>query len=212
MPTTALMLAQNIAAGGGPGISITWNVLGSYNITSLGAIDWALWVSGSASPGTNKAPSQRKSGGGSLIGNLTCSTANLQGFTAYTPIVTWTDGAPTASSSAGNGEFNDLNSTGTSTNGANAQTTVPASTTTRKTRVFAGAYNSAVTLTCSLGDASAGPVTNTSLNDPGSTGTFGYYEITCTAGSSTTMTINMTAAANGAYSDVEFQGVAYGVP
>ena len=181
---------------------------GTHDISAQGFTDWALWNSASAN-GTNKVPSQRKSGGGSLIGNLTCSVAQLESFTAALQAISWTGGTPTASGSNTNGEYNNLNSSGTTTNGANCSWTFPVGTAGITARVYLGAFASNVTISASLSDGSAGPASNTSMTNgrnDGADSSYGYLDITAAAGSAgQTLTVTATAAAAGfaQFSDVE---------
>jgi len=194
-------------------------ITAAHNIAAQGFTDWALWNAGSGSNATSKAPAQRKSGGGSLIGNLTCSVAQLEAFTAALFAISWTGGTPTASGSNTNGEFNNLNSSGTSTNGANCSWTFTGiGTGTYTCRVYLGAFASNVTIAASLSDGSAGPASNTSMTNgqnDGADTSFGYLDITVSAGSAgQTLTVTATAAAAGfaQFSDVEPFGAGIIVP
>lgn len=117
----------------------------SVDITAAGATDWQL-ITGSGPDTFN-----RKSGGGSLFSTWSYSPV-VNGYNPSLPAngFTWSDGTSPASGSGTNGAYNYGNIT----------LTVPADTTTRRVRVYAGTP-AGQTIDCnvSLSDSSAGPAT-----------------------------------------------------
>lgn len=166
--------------------------------------DWALWNSGTGS-GTSVAPDQRKSGGGSTIGSLTCTSGTLDGFTAAAASMAWSGGTPTASGSNTNGCYNTFGATG-----ADASVTLPASTATREALYYIDAYGSNVVLTATLSDGSAGPATDSSMTNGVGDVSSGYFTVTYSASSTTTLTLKAVGTtAIGGYADVEVRGIGW---
>jgi len=200
-----------VSGGGGVAtltVDFTYSTA-AYDISAQGFYDWALWNSGGGGPSTNFAPSQRMSGGGSLISNMTCTVGALEGFGGSIRVASWTDGTPNASGSNTNGVYNNLNAGSSSTAGADAQWTVPADETLRELHLFIDNYNSNVTLTATLSDASAGPTVNTEMIGVADDPVSGIFVITFAAGSAgQTLTVRAVATtALGPFSDVEPQGI-----
>jgi PKD repeat protein len=200
-----------VSGGGGVAtlaVDFTYSTA-AYDISAQGFYDWALWNAGGGGPSTNFAPSQRMSGGGSLISNMTCTVGALEGFGGSIRVASWTDGTPNASGSNTNGVYNNLNAGSSSTAGADAQWTVPADETLREFHLFIDNYNSNVTLTATLSDASAGPTVNTEMIGVADDPVSGIFVITFAAGSAgQTLTVRVVATtALGPFSDVEPQGI-----
>ena len=126
-----------------------------HNLTALGNIDWASW--GDCGSGSI-TPSNRKSGGGSLIGiSLVGGIITFDNTTNTNGGLYWTDGTPTASQLATNG-IETSNGTG-----GGYSLTFPASITPHTVYLFLGGRNNFPTLTASLSDGSASNYTNNSL-------------------------------------------------
>lgn len=182
----------------------------NYAITDSGTpIDWALYNAGSGAS-TTLPPGQRMSGGGSTISDIArIVSGNIAGFTVYLADASWTGGTPTASGNNTNACYNDTNGGGGTASGQGASFTCPATTSRRRVRIYCGTFNGDITCTATLSDSSAGPVNNTSLSDPsGTTGVFGYFDITYEASSSTTLTVQFIVSGGRAFSDIEIQGIA----
>src|SRR6202044_1207274 len=103
-----------------------------HNLTALGNIDWASWGDGGSGSIT---PSNRKSGGGSLIGaSLVGSIVTFDNSTNTNEGLYWTDGTPSASQLATNG-IETSNGTG------GYSLTFPASATPHTVYLFLGGRN-----------------------------------------------------------------------
>lgn len=151
------------------------------NLTALGYDDYASWAGA-----TSGTPINRKSGGGSiipipaLVGGATWGT-----YTGDPRTLSATDSTPTASWSSNDGIFNDTFGTGTgyqwSSAGGNG---FPADTTSRTLRIYFGAYDVvAVRVELSLSDASASPITDTTLAGFDNTSSDYYIDVTYAAAS-----------------------------
>ena len=149
----------------------------SYNLTTLGASDWAHWGRGDT---LNNAYGRfdHKSTGGSQISNVTpVGTGETHGsWHDSSRKASWTDGTPTASVTDdtgyiwGNGALN-----------TGLQFTVPADTTERTVYVWCGGNGVTGTLTAHLSDASA--VDYVDAQSGGSGMFMSLYTITCRADS-----------------------------
>jgi hypothetical protein len=124
------------------------------NLTAEGTLDWAHW-------GLNVATDfDDKEGGGNQISNITLIGPSQNGPFQYGNALvaySWSDGTPdtTAAGTTTGVYFNDFD------NGY--QITVPADTTKRILRVYAGGWNTTVHFGASLSDESAPPYIDESL-------------------------------------------------
>jgi hypothetical protein len=144
--TTAATLTVNAASAG----SLTGSqatAASSYNLTTLGAADWAHWGRGGTYGNFD-----HKASGNSQISNVTQlgTGGNYGGYTDSSRNATWTDGTPTASDTNEHGYI-----WANAALGAGYSFTVPADTTTRTLYVYAGGFSSGGTLTAHLSDGSA---------------------------------------------------------
>jgi hypothetical protein len=130
----------------------------SYNLTTLGASDWAHWGRGGV-----YGRFDHKASGGSQISNVTVvgSGAVSGGWSDAARSVTWTGGTPTAS---GTNDHGYIWSNGALNTGFSF--TAPADTQTRTLQVYVGASNASATLTAHLSDGSA-PDYSKSYTGPG---------------------------------------------
>lgn len=150
----------------------------------------------------------RKSGGGSQISVGTYGST--PGYFTYNDSprgVSWTGGTPNATGSGWiNGFYDGLNDGGSTTVGGGFTITVPASTTKRRLRFYWGTWGCRVTVSASLSDSSASPVSNTTTIDTPSGGT-GYVEIEYEAASaSQTLLVNFfTNRVDQAYGNTTLQ-------
>lgn len=167
------MLAQKIAAGGG-GASLSMSVLATaaaQTITGSAVGDFAIFANGATA-------SQRKSGGGSTISNLSAvGTGSIIGFDPGARTVNHTGGTPTASGSTTAIAYNDVNDGGANTQNNGTQLTLPATTTLRQAKIYVGIYEGQLRITASLSDGSATSQINTGTI-LASTGTDAYGVVT----------------------------------
>jgi hypothetical protein len=153
-----------------------------HNLTALGNIDWAAWGDVASESIT---PTNRKSGGGSLIGaSLVGGIITFDNSTNTNGGLYWTDGIPTASQLATNG-IETSNGTG-----GGYSLTFPASTTPHTVYLFLGGRNNFPTLTASLSDESAPNYINNSLG--ASSGPFNTMFVLTYAASSNGQTLTVT--------------------
>lgn len=152
-------------------------------LATVGPTDWVKWENSA-----NAA--ERSASGGSLISNWTAlGGTSPTGFGGDARTFSWTGGTPTASGSNSNGVFGNGGSVG-----SGFSFTVPADTTTRMLRLYVGGYNCQGTLTATLSDGSAAPLTIVGNNNSGGAGPTNY-EITFEAGSGgQTLTLAYTMA------------------
>lgn len=132
----------------------------SYNLTMLGTTDWAQWGKGGTYGQFN-----HKASGGSQISNVTQINpggASFGGYHDSSRSATWTDGTPTASDSNEHGYIWANNVVG-----AGYSFTVPAGTTAQTLFVYAGGYNSGLTLTAHLSGGSAADYVGTASSSSG---------------------------------------------
>ncbi len=161
------------------------------DLTAQGTLDWAHW-------GLNVATDfDDKEGGGNQISNITLFGPSQNGPFQYGNALvaySWTDGTPdtTAADTATGIYFNNL------TDGY--EITVPADTTKRILRVYAGGWNSTVHLDAALSDQSAPPYIDESLVTAGANQAANIYTIdyaAASAGQTLTITVyNLTSGGN----------------
>ena len=156
----------------------TTSVTTTAALNAVGVTDWIKWESTSSVI--------RKLGGGSLIG--TYSVIGSQTPTLYTNdprTLTWAGGTPTASGTSTNGVYSGIAATG-----SGFQIIFPADTTARLISLYFGLFSSQGTITATLSDSSAGPLTLTSIttasNTSGDCNAFINYQA---ASASQTLTI-----------------------
>ena len=114
------------------------------NLTSLGTSDWTKW-----GVTTNVASVVRKSAGGTKISNYTkAGTGTIQRYTDSLIGYTWIGGTPTSSAR------DQITGIRTSSTGTGFTFSVPADTTTRTLKVYAGGWNSTGELRASMSDGS----------------------------------------------------------
>ncbi len=174
--------------------SLSGNVVGgstsTYNLTSLGATDWAHW----------NGTYIHKSSGGSKISDVThVGGGNYGTFTDANRNMTWTDGTPTGSGTNDHGYIwcNNVQNSGWSF-------TVPADTTSRTLNVlFGGATGAVVNIKAHLSDGSATDFTNTQTiaSSTLSQGTFTYQA--ASAGQTLTITVLKVNDAGAASADLD---------
>ena len=141
----------------------------AFNLTSIGATDWAAW----GFDGTD-----RDTSGGSKIGTLyTYSGGSLNQFTSGFLGLTWTNGTPDASETDETDGY--YNNAGV---GDGFSFQVPASTTTQHITVYVGGWETGGTLSSYLSDGSASSYSNTTLSNS-SNSYYGYYTLTYAAAS-----------------------------
>lgn len=172
----------------------------AHNLTALGNVDWASWGDGGSGTIT---PTNRKSGGGSLIGATLVLTSTFNNSTNTNGGLYWTDGTPTASQLATNGI-----ESGTGTIGAGYSITFPASTTPHTVYIFVGGRNDFPVLTASLSDSSASPYTNSSLG--AASNAFNTMFVLTYAANSSGQTLTVTYLTASSGGDVTLDGATYG--
>jgi hypothetical protein len=148
--TAATLTVTPAVAAGGSLAGSAATASSSYNLTSLGTIDWAHW-------GTNQNASafDDKATGGGQISNVTRVGAGSYGaYTDSSRDVIWSDGTPLAKDNGDQSYIWANNATG-----AGYSFTTPADTTTRTLYVYLGGYDSGGTLTAHLSDTSAADYT-----------------------------------------------------
>src|SRR5579871_4713288 len=171
-----------------------------HNLTALGNIDWAAWGDGGSGSIT---PTNRKSGGGSLIGaSLIGGIVTFNNSTNTNGGLYWTDGTPTASQLAPNGVET------SNGNGGGYSLTFPASTTPHTVYLFLGGRNNFPILTASLSDGSAPNYVNSSLG--ASSGPFNVMFLLTYAAASSGQTLTVTYTTSNNASDVTLDAAAYG--
>jgi hypothetical protein len=171
-----------------------------HNLTALGNMDWTSRGDGDSGSIT---PSNRKSGGGSLIGaSLVGGITTFNNSTNTNGGLYWTDGTPTVSQLATNGIE--------ATHGAGGgySLTFPASTTPHTVYLFLGGRNLFPTLTASLSDGSASHYTNNSLG--ASSAPFNVIFVLTYAADSSGQTLTETYTTQNDTSDVTLDAAAYG--
>jgi len=157
------------------------------DLTALSATDWAHWVSPSTTP------SQRKSGGGSLISAAVYGSGNANDYANDPRTITWSDGTPTASGTDTAGVYNDAFVVNTGWTW-----TFPADTTTRIARIYPTyGYGDAYVL-AHISDSSTGDQTDTTtLTSPGAASQPAVIVVTYAAASaSQTMTLSVYIGGN----------------
>jgi hypothetical protein len=122
----------------------------SYNLTTLGAVDWAHYCYTNGGTFNHKSP---------VVGAISDKFTNtgaaitLTRYASFWEQYTWTDGTPNGSvSNSGTGCI--LSDTSNS-----IKITVAADTTLRNVHIIGGAYNCLMRITATLSDASAPPIT-----------------------------------------------------
>ncbi len=161
------------------------------NLTAEGTLDWAHWGLSVATDFDDKE------GGGNQISNITLFGPSQNGPFQYGNALvaySWGDGAPdtTAAGTATGIYFNNLDD--------GYQITVPADTTKRILRVYAGGWNSTVHFDAALSDKSAPPYIDESLVTAGANQAANVYTIdyaAASAGQTLTITVyNLTSGGN----------------
>jgi hypothetical protein len=118
----------------------------SFNLTTLGTIDWAHFGTNGSATGFD-----HKNGGGSQISNVTkVGTGTFGGYNDPNRSVSWTNGTPSAKGTANQGFLWANNGIG-----AGYSFTVPADTTTKTLYIYLGGFSSGAKLTAHLSDNSA---------------------------------------------------------
>jgi uncharacterized membrane protein len=183
-------LSVNAAGTGG---SVTGSVatpVGNQNLTALGTLDWSDWGYGTATGLNHKTNVVPQIGTFTLLGGgpLVRYTDNPIGFT-------WSDGTPNMyANSTPTGVF-------TSGQGRGFSVTVPADTTTRTLKVFAGVRGVQGSFVAHLSDNSAPDYVDTSLNSTsGSVTALAVYTIVyhaASGGQSMTISFTQSNAASG---------------
>jgi hypothetical protein len=158
----------------------------SYNLTTLGTLDWAHW-------GRNGTYGNfdHKAAGNSQISNVKVvgTGANSGGYFQNSRDSIWSDGTPTSTDT---GDTGYIWSNGSLNTGFSF--TVPASTTTQTLYVYAGGYGTSSSLTAHLSDGSAVDYTATAS---GSGLYTNFYTINFKAGSAgQTLTVTLLKTGN----------------
>lgn len=140
--------SHSFSAGAGGAFMAMSNSLDSsstFDITSVGATDWAIWGNSSGTP------VQRKSGGGSTIGNASIylSGSWLGTSSGIAKQFTWTGGTPTASGNTSNETQNPGSSFP-----HGITITFPADTSVREARVYWSYGGTAPRVTAIISDGS----------------------------------------------------------
>lgn len=166
----------------------------SVNLSSPARTDWAHYGDANTSSVT---PTNRKSGGGSLITcALYASTPGLSWFDDSARPINWSDGTPTGSSTNNpNGVYDTTNGGGGTTSGGGFTLTFQLSAGSNAIEIYCGSYAGRLTVAASVSDSSSSAISNTTtLDDSGATGMSGYVLIECTPGSAgQTLTVNVYA-------------------
>jgi hypothetical protein len=157
------------------------NTSTSANLTTSGLVDWVVFTN-------NTTANDWANGAGHTIGNLVPYTANATGtYTNDLRTISWTNGTNTPTQGGETDGIYNVNAT------YGFSITLPASTSTTVAYVYLGAYEqtpNAATVTASLSDSSAGPVTDSV--------TLGGASGPCTAGQcDSIVTITYAAASSG---------------
>lgn len=161
-------------------------------ITTVGAVDWSNWGA------TSVIASDWKSGAGNTIANPTVigTAAIAAGYTGDPRTVGWTDGTFIGTNNSTNGIYN-----GGGNAGDGFQIVLVADLNVRTVYIYIGAFNatSPGTITATLSDGSAGPVTDsTTLTGPGSTSIDGVIKLVFQANSNgQTLTVTWVQGAAG---------------
>ena len=153
LPDAILMVAMSLGLVGAARISEAAQLTGSasiaeltYNLSAVGKTDWAHWGHGDNTPAFD-----HKLSGGNKISDVT-PVGGGQGYGGNWAAIrsaSWTDGTPTASSSANGGYYY------TEELDAGWSFTVPADTAVRTLYVWCGGWGTHAKLTASLSDGSA---------------------------------------------------------
>lgn len=154
-------------------------VSSAVNITSTGLIDWSVWGSSAS-----LSAYDWMSGGGHTFPNPTMvgPVPGIQNYTTSSRTISWTNGTNTGTGSSTNGIYNAGN-----TSGDGLQLILPADTNVRTAYLYIAGYNlpTAATLTCSISDSSASPITDSSTFTGASlTSIYGTIELVYQANSS----------------------------
>ncbi|BDI30479.1 hypothetical protein CCAX7_25300 [Capsulimonas corticalis] len=174
------------------------------NLTTDGSIDWAHW--GYSGTGID----HKSNGSGGAVGAISALTligsSYLSTFSDNMTGFTWTDGTPHGSvSGSKTGVF-------TAGTGNGFSVTLPAGTTAKTAKIWAGGWNSDAKLTAHLSDGSAADYVDTSLgyDKPGNTDGqhfYGLYTLTYKAASANqTLTVSWVQTAGSG--NVSFDAVA----
>jgi uncharacterized membrane protein len=177
----------NVTTAAGAGVlsgSYAVTPSGTVNLTAEGALDWAHWGLSSVSSFDHKAAVT------SQISNFTSSGSTAYQFSNNPLGYTWTDGTPTASANN--------TTTGVFTGQPGAfSITVPADTTPKRLRLYAGAYDAQANITAHLSDNSAADYSDNSLFSNNGT-VLGVFTIDFRAASSgQTLTVTLTDTLSG---------------
>ena len=167
-PTSAVN-TTTLAVSGGIAGRIN-NTTGNVNLTTEGTIDWAHWGQ------TTAATFDHKSGGGSLISDVTALSSSPEVRVTTSPTTfTWSDGTANATANAS------ATALGTFAYGHGFSFTVPADTTPRVLRIYVGVTNVRGKLTARLSDGSAPDYVDQSLFNAAATD--GVYTLSYSAAS-----------------------------
>lgn len=196
--TGANFSLSNTAAGSSGSLSgSSTSVTTAVNLTTEGTADWVHW---------GDASLNRKSGVAAQLSNYTAvGTSNVSQYGNDLRPMSWTDGTPTASSSANsNGLFIGVV-------GSYFSFTAPADTSTRTLIVHVGGYASSGKLTATLSDGSDAPFTDTTAVNGGQYDR--NYTLVYSAGSSgqsLTVTWTLASGANVTLNGAALNGAAGG--
>ncbi len=142
---TSTPSSSNTSSGSGSFSGKMVSAASSYNLTAIGARDWAHW-----GRGNGYGNFDHKASGGSQISNVQVLGSGSEGaYYDSSRTVQWSDGTPTSSDSDHSYIW------ANNAIGAGYAFTAPADTTTRTLYVYAGGNSSGSTLTAHLSDGSA---------------------------------------------------------
>lgn len=184
------------ATGSAPGNLISYNATNTTIPTTISGNNVTDWiVFNGSSPNYTYT---RLSGGSSFSPISLINGANSANRTITTENTadrfSWAGGSPVASGSAtgANALKSAGNASAQTNNGNGFSFTLPATTSTQYLTIWAGSYEAWGTLTATLGDGSAGPLTILWGYDNNSWGTNWRATISFAALTNTTLTVNMT--------------------
>jgi len=175
-----------VSGAGGGSISISNNAgAGGINLTTEGTIGWVAY------PGNGSTTPVVMSGGASITVNDVGSSLPLVGTTAYDYTqFSWSNGVSPAS---GSGLYGVGTSWGAATGTGRTWQTPLNGTATRVVNLYCALYNQGVTITVTLSDSSASPVTQTFYSAANSSNTNIQFQVSANAGTTgQTMTISAT--------------------
>lgn len=179
-----------VGSAGSGSLLIGQATQGDFTLNSLFPVDWSVW-NGSATP-------DKKSGGGALVGKSDVPSFGATYAGPSGALISWTGGTPNATGTSTNGSI----TTDWGSENSGWDVTFPVGTSPTVVGVVIGGYNQICTVTATLSDGSAAPVSSSAdSGSGGSTPTLLFTVTAAAAAAGQTLTLAVRTKSPEPYGD-----------